>query len=147
MEAIQENEVVIQRMEERIELVRVEVERRGVGWSDIGGMIPTAAPKVEEGENGSLQDGENAVGGTMVNGSGHGGTNGAGGIESETHPAWRDGTFTTGTISGGRVQLNQSQTQSQAQERRGGSLSDEELRRRLEETMGPDVEEEDGMYL
>ncbi|KAI9862479.1 MAG: hypothetical protein M1813_004330 [Trichoglossum hirsutum] len=45
-EAIEENREVIKRMEERIELVRVEVERRGFKWGE--------DVAVEEGEVGSV---------------------------------------------------------------------------------------------
>ena len=36
-EAIEENEVVVKRMEERIELVKVEMEKRGQKWAEING--------------------------------------------------------------------------------------------------------------
>lgn len=54
------------------------------------------------------------------------------------HAAWTDGTFQTGTISGGAV------TMDSAQSRQGGTLTDEELRRRLEERMRADLENDDG---
>jgi len=38
-EAIEENEVVVKRMEERIELVKVEMEKRGQKWTEINGAL------------------------------------------------------------------------------------------------------------
>ncbi|ENH61084.1 hypothetical protein FOC1_g10015890 [Fusarium oxysporum f. sp. cubense race 1] len=60
------------------------------------------------------------------------------------HNAWNDGTFQTGTIRNGEVQVDR-----QAGRPEGGSLSDEQLRRALEERMrdlGTD-DDEGGMHL
>ena len=38
-EAIEENEVVVKRIEERIELVKVEMEKRGQKWTEINGTL------------------------------------------------------------------------------------------------------------
>src|SRR5436853_5219876 len=51
VEAIQENEIVIKRMEERIQLVRIEVERRGASWREVGFMgTGTLPPEDLDGE-------------------------------------------------------------------------------------------------
>lgn len=86
VEAISENDAVIKRFEERIQMCRTEAERRGLGWSAHGGN--------EEKVNG------------------HGGVN-------------------------GHVELRGEES---------GRLTDEELRRRLEEQMGDD-DGEDGVHL
>ncbi|CAK4033983.1 Hypothetical predicted protein [Lecanosticta acicola] len=87
VEAIEENDVVIKRHEERIELLKVEAERRGLAWSRHGDNTEEVVPK----------------------------TNGA------THEE----------ASG------------------NGRLTDEELRRRLEEQMSDTVgeDDEDGVHL
>lgn len=77
VEAIAENCVVIARMQERIGLVRAEVERRGVEW------VHFSSGEVEEEE--------------VAKGEGEGE-----GLSS----AWTDGTFQTGVISGGQVRMD-----------------------------------------
>ena len=55
-EAIEENDVVIKRFEERIELCKKEAENRGLGWSAHGSNTdeaPKANGHVEEEVNGS----------------------------------------------------------------------------------------------
>ena len=91
LEAIRENDVVIERQRERVALLREEVTRRGRVWHD--------------------GDGGGAEGAGAVNGEGavNGGGEGAG-------------------VRG-----------------QGGRLTDEELRRRMEEQMGAD--DEGGMHL
>ncbi|KAI1094245.1 hypothetical protein F5B19DRAFT_499985 [Rostrohypoxylon terebratum] len=125
-DAIAENEAVIARMQDRIERVRVEVERRGLSWGEFQGK--------SDGEEGGEGEGE-GVGEATADGA-DAVTNGVNGhaAEGETqHPAWRDGTFQTGTI---------------------GELGEEEreLLRRLEQRipLDDDEEEEDpegGMHL
>lgn len=98
-EAMFENLVVINRMKERVELLRAEVERRGMPWGQ------------EEEEEGKRANG--GVNGT-VDGEGE-------------------------AIVAGRGNENT---------RAGnGRLTDEELRRRLEERMNGDEEEEEGVHL
>ncbi len=153
-EAIVENEDVIARMNERIALVKDEVERRGASWREVGFML--SAPGQTEGKiNGTGAGGEHVAmangvageeaqgGGTAVDG--HGSARGpevdeAAGVGR--HSAWTDGTFQTGTISGGAMTMDQNA--GLAQRRQGGTLGDEELRRRLEERMRGDGHDEDG---
>lgn len=128
IEAIRENEGVIARMQERLELLKAEVERRGGVWTEF-----MTKEEVERMVNGTTEDGAEGLngGGRDVNGD-------------REHEAWTDGTFTTGRISGGEVFTDGVQG---AQGRReGGRLTDEELRRALEERIGED-EEDDGMHL
>jgi len=143
VEAIQENEIVIQRMEERIMLVKSEVERRGASWNEVGflGTMERGEGKVD-GHAGEDTVMTNGVAGeeALVNGNG-GGRGGEGGrerAEGGVHSAWTDGTFQTGTIGGGGG-VTRDQTAGQ-----GGTLGDEELRRRLEERMRADEADEDG---
>ncbi|KAI1460505.1 hypothetical protein F4805DRAFT_395125 [Annulohypoxylon moriforme] len=127
IDAIAENVAVIARMQDRIERIRVEVETRGLSWREFQGKADeeeeTAAPA-------TTADGGDAgpsAGANLTNGVNGHGTDG-----DTQHPAWRDGTFQTGTVS---------------------QLSDEqrELLRRLESRIPPvDGDEDDpegGMHL
>lgn len=91
LEAIRENEIVIKRQLERIDLLKKEVERRGGRWHE-GDMNPKAATN---GVNGHTE----AT------------------VEAPTPPASRP------------------------------RLTDDELRRRLQEQMDEDTTEEEGMHL
>ncbi|RYO91640.1 hypothetical protein DL766_003181 [Monosporascus sp. MC13-8B] len=106
IDAIAENEVVIARMQERIELVRVEVESRGLDWREFQGKPEedAAAPQASNGTSTSTSESRAAAAGNLTNG-----VNGrASGEDSGQHEAWRDGTFQTGTIQGvGDVELLQ----------------------------------------
>jgi hypothetical protein len=145
IDAIAENETVIARMLERIELIKAEVEERGCSWTEFQSK--------EEVEAEERRRGEGLEGTGLVNGvDGH--TDG-GNEEEEGRNPWRDGTFQTGTISNGIVSMDEvagsrlrggSRAAAAAG---GGSLTDEELRRRLEEQMGrlEDGDEEGGMHL
>jgi hypothetical protein len=153
IEAIQENEVVIERMKGRIELVKEEVERRGASWNEVGFMgLSGDEAEVKVNGTGSGPVGEegsammtNGISGEEMsaNERSHGmGREGGEGSDGETHRVWTDGTFQTGTISGGRVVMDE--TSRQGQRAQGGTLGDEELRRRLEERMGDNNADEDG---
>ncbi|KAI0206217.1 hypothetical protein F4808DRAFT_111187 [Astrocystis sublimbata] len=96
-DAIAENEAVIARMQARIELIRAEVEGRGLSWREFQGTadeVATAAPSTEDATeheaartSTSTSTATNAVNGHPQ------------GADSQ-HEAWRDGTFQTGTIRG-----------------------------------------------
>ncbi|KAI0171941.1 hypothetical protein GGR52DRAFT_448191 [Hypoxylon sp. FL1284] len=123
VDAIAENEVVIGRMQERIELIRKEVEDRGMSWREFQGK-----PDDEEAPADAEPNADATTGGSLTNGvNGHGPT---GGGEAGEHPAWRDGTFQAGTLS----QL---------------SLEDRELLRQLESRLPPEDDEDSdgGMHL
>ncbi|RYP76376.1 hypothetical protein DL771_001815 [Monosporascus sp. 5C6A] len=96
IDAIAENEVVIARMQERIELVRAEVEGRGLDWREFQGKPEEDAAAAEASNGTSTSESRAAAAGSLTNGvNGH-----ASGEESGQHEAWRDGTFQTGTIRG-----------------------------------------------
>ncbi|KAL2269985.1 hypothetical protein VTJ83DRAFT_2169 [Remersonia thermophila] len=173
IDAIKENEEVIERMQERIRLLRAEVESRGIGWEDFQGQ--GVKDEEEEGAAGAAgsqtsDDGQNEEGGreTVRNGAVNGLVNGDGGTAAGEghangggqgegrHAAWSDGTFQTGVIRQGELHMDAAAGSRQGQARQGGSLSDEELRRRVEEQMRSlgvgegdenDNEEEGGLYL
>jgi hypothetical protein len=131
-EAIRENEQVIERMAERVALVKAEVEDRGASWH----AFEEDRKKLFE-EDGTKKLVEVPPAAPQTNGAAG---NGAPGPVSN-HPAWRDGTIQVGTIQLDG-QANGSGT--------GGSLTDEELERRLRERMR-DMDQEDtedgGMHL
>lgn len=90
-----ENLVVIGRMNERIALLRAEVERRGMRWADA---------EVEDAQDKNMTD----VEGRLVNGNGHGSAAG-----SETAA----GTATQGSVQSGR--LTDEELMARLQERLG----------------------------
>ncbi|KAI9790515.1 MAG: hypothetical protein M1816_005022 [Peltula sp. TS41687] len=115
LDAVQENEEVIRRMEERIGLLRREVERRGFRWTEVGEEDKVVA------RGGQVGDGDGQTG------------EGLQGHERERES--------------GRERDGQQRSQ-------GGSLSDEELRRRLRERLeaqmdmrGDDGGNEEGVHL
>jgi len=132
-EAIRENEEVLERMGGRIALVRAEVEDRGASWS----LFEDDRRKLFE-EDGTKKLVE-ALAPRRTNGLADGGAPATDGIGS--HPAWNDGTIQVGTI---RLDGQPNGTGA------GGSLTDEELDRRLRERMGDmdhDDAEDEGMHL
>ncbi|KXX80113.1 Spermatid-associated protein [Madurella mycetomatis] len=132
IDAIKENEQVIERMQERIRLVRAEVEERGISWAEFQSEAEGKAEGKEDAGQG--EDVE------MVNGVNGGSTSDQEGAR-RSHSAWSDGTFQTGVIRDGVVHMDSRGGERQA----GGSLTDEELRRRMEEQLrGLGEDDEDG---
>lgn len=131
VEAIKENEIVIARMQERIALLKAEVEGRGSSWLEFQSAEEVKGEEGGEGE----ERGER-----LVNGEVHGGEEG-----SERSSAWTDGTFQTGRVVNGEVRMNGAPNGHTS----GGTLDDEALRRALEERMGAagDDDEDPGMHL
>lgn len=128
IDAIKENEGVIDRMIERIALARAEVEERGMSWTEFQSKDEAEAKAAAA--TAAAEQNAPATNGTAVNG------------EQPRHSAWTDGTFQTGTISNGQVQLD-----GEAGHRTGGTLNDEQLRAAMEEQlrqMGTDEAEDDG---
>lgn len=162
IDAIRENEVVMERMEERIALIRDEVERRGLPWTAEfmsaeeaealaarGREVGRAMAANGEGTHDEDEDTDMRV---EEDGRQHR-RQGEAQIQTQSgarqHPAWSDGTFQTGRIRNGEVTLDGPQQQQQA----GARLTDEELRRAVESRMrdlGVDDDPEDeegGMHL
>lgn len=129
IDAIKENEVVIDRMAERLAIVRMEVEDRGISWTEFQSQDEVAA-STDAGVEGIE---EAAING-LVNGE-------IAGQSGETrHSAWTDGTFQTGTISNGQVQFD-SQSTGQTAPTNGGAQST------TQEGESHDNTEEDGLHL
>ncbi|PVH87380.1 hypothetical protein DL98DRAFT_510237 [Cadophora sp. DSE1049] len=149
VDAIRENEVVIRRQMERIELLKREVEGRGASWTEFQSKEESELEGPEAGTGN-----EGLVYGTV--GEGEGETAAAGESGGERSSAWTDGTFQTGRIVNGEVRMDgASQTQvngsvNGASSTAGGRLDDEALRRAMEERMRALAEEGDddqGMHL
>lgn len=142
VDAIRENEVVVERMQERIALIRAEVESRGLSWTEL-----QSSEEVEADRRAAAEAAEAAA--ALVNGHAEDSSSAPGNAATERQSsAWADGTFQTGTIRNGEVRFDEQPGGQPA--RGGGTLTDEELRRRLEERMGDlDVEDDDdgGMHL
>ncbi|KAF4512643.1 hypothetical protein G6O67_001757 [Ophiocordyceps sinensis] len=121
VDAIAENDVVIDRMARRVALVRAEVERRGLSWAEF------------RGRDDDDDDGGDGAGGTKA--PANGASNGA---PDARHAAWSDGTFQTGSMREGQVRLDAEAGTG------GGSLSDEQLRRAVEEQLRNLGHDDDG---
>ncbi|KAF5669260.1 hypothetical protein FHETE_5018 [Fusarium heterosporum] len=128
IDAIRENEGVIDRMAERIAIIRAEVEERGLNWNEFQNRDEATS---KNDEDAAAVNGDAQPSATAPN------------TENQHNP-WNDGTFQTGTIRNGEVQLDR-----QAGRPEGGSLSDEQLRQALEERMRDLGTEDDegGMHL
>lgn len=138
VDAIKENEAVIDRMAERVALVRAEVEERGLSWDEFQSRYEAESKREDEEEvgvptqtNGASAPVENTTT-TMA--------------ASDDRNPWTDGTFQMGTIRNGQIHMDPQPTRPQ-----GGTVSDEQLRRAVEERMrelGGDEDDNDGgMYL
>ncbi|OHE93662.1 hypothetical protein CORC01_11065 [Colletotrichum orchidophilum] len=174
VEAIRENDVVITRMRERVQIIRDEVEGRGHSWNEFKSKEEV---EEEEGRSGAALRGitsESITGANGVNGNGIPATNGLGAAAAEenriaaghqgaaaatnggssttttsSHPAWMDGTFQMGTIRNGVITMDDRPEQpaqaAQQANGTGGRLTDEELRQAMEERMrGLGDDDEDG---
>ncbi|KAH8837492.1 hypothetical protein MCOR27_005522 [Pyricularia oryzae] len=139
IDAIKENEGVIERMQERIRLVRVEVEEnRGCSWTEFESAE-------ERGQRGG-QTTESAVPGSnaelATNNTTTSTVNGQGTTDdrfSGLSEAWRDGTIQMGTIRNGQIHMD---TLPASASSGGGRLTDEQLRQALEERMREAEEDE-----
>ncbi|KAK5658702.1 hypothetical protein OQA88_1511 [Cercophora sp. LCS_1] len=138
IEAIRENKEVIEKMQERIRLVRAEVEQRGSSWTEFESKeeaeakaaVGQDAPAQANGVNGHTEDAPRAG--------------------EQSHSAWTDGTFQTGVIRGDQLVMDSVARSRSNPSTTGGSLTDEELRRRMEEQLRDlenDDDDEGGMHL
>ncbi|KAL3428020.1 secondary alcohol dehydrogenase [Phlyctema vagabunda] len=136
VEAIEENEVVIKRMLERIDLLKKEVEDRGVSWTE----FQSPAEVKEDGAAEEVNGQQEREGAPLPQ------------SPQQNHNPWSDGTFQTGRIVNGEVVVNgingTNGTSANATNGTGGSLDDDALRRQIEERLRVDAEEDDeGMHL
>ncbi|RBQ69430.1 hypothetical protein VDGD_03103 [Verticillium dahliae] len=174
-DAIRENEAVILRMDERIALIRAEVEDRGCSWREFEAVEPalpgTVAGADDDDVAGAADDDDVAP---MTNGLRDARLEEDAVAAGTRHPAWSDGTFQTGTIRGGVMHFDggaapaastppaastspaapaeagsvrAATTQTAAPSASGGGrLHDEQLRRAMEERMRQ-LDDDGGMHL
>ncbi|KAM3434264.1 hypothetical protein NHJ13734_006055 [Beauveria thailandica] len=160
VDAIRENEAVVERMAQRIALIRIEVEDvRGVSWQDFEDKAQMETRAREEGRLASGQqqqqqqeehearerrrqqqrEAEGEVTGIAAQ---------ANSVESSP---WTDGTFQTGTLRNGEVHMDAVPGARGANGGgAGGSLSDEQLRAAMEgrmRQMTTDEDEDGGLHL
>ncbi|OLN81401.1 hypothetical protein CCHL11_09955 [Colletotrichum chlorophyti] len=141
VDAIRENDTVIARMRERIDIIRAEVEERGHSWDEFRSKDEIDADTRPVQTNGlaTATSEEERVAGPDA----------AAGGETSQHPAWLDGTFQVGTIRNGEIHMD-APPPAQRANGAGGRLTDEELRRAVEERMGGLGDDDDangGMHL
>ncbi|KAI6785596.1 uncharacterized protein J7T54_005930 [Emericellopsis cladophorae] len=129
IDAIKENDTVIDRMAERIAIIRAEVEGRGLSWDEFRSAEEVLAAKAG-------QEAKNTATPTVNGHADH--------AQDQGNSPWTDGTFQAGTIRNGEITMDQRPGQPS-----GGSLSDEQLRQVFEERMGnlDTDEDEGGMHL
>ncbi|OAA82390.1 hypothetical protein LEL_01935 [Akanthomyces lecanii RCEF 1005] len=149
VDAIRENEQVVERMAERIALVRMEVEERGVSWDEFTSKEETEAAvaraREEQRQRAAAAAAAQRQGGEDVTGV-------AEQVNGVASSPWTDGTFQTGTIRNGEVRMD-AQPGARTNGAGGGSLSDEQLRAAMEERMrqmttgDEDQDENGGMHL
>lgn len=170
-EAIKENEEVMGRMQERLDLLKVEVEGRGASWLEFMSNDEVVGALNEgkglEGADARIDGDETPSSGLSTTGANV--LNGVNGTNAAGNGPWQDGTFQVGRISGGEVVMDGAgggvahNNRAVNQEvnginglilttngsSHGGRIDDEEMRRRMEErireTMGDD--DEGGMHL
>ncbi|KAL7821692.1 hypothetical protein V8C44DRAFT_315440 [Trichoderma aethiopicum] len=116
VDAIKENEAVIERMAERIAIIRAEVEERGLSWTEFQSQDEvreandadaTTTTTTTNGEQQGLVNGQAPA-------AAQAGSNTAAQPEAR-HSAWTDGTFQTGTISNGQIRFDSQQPIGQQQ--------------------------------
>ncbi|KAM0511314.1 hypothetical protein ACHAPE_009980 [Trichoderma viride] len=138
IDAIKENELVIDRMAERLAIVRVEVEDRGISWTEFQSQdeVAAAAAVTSTSTDAGVEGIEEAAINGLVNGELAAGQPG-----ESRHSAWTDGTFQTGTISSGQVRFDSPPTGQTA------PASDNAAQSTTQGGQGQDNTEEDGLHL
>ncbi|KAM0252090.1 hypothetical protein ACHAQJ_007887 [Trichoderma viride] len=142
IDAIKENEAVIDRMAERLAIVRVEVEDRGFSWTEFQSQDEVEASIGA----GTSAEGNEASAGQATTTTTNGQVNGqVAGQPAETrHSAWTDGTFQIGTISNGQVRFDNEPTEQTAPVNQNEAQS---TTRGAESQDSHDNTEEDGLHL
>ncbi|CAK7245915.1 MAG: hypothetical protein STHCBS139747_007520 [Sporothrix thermara] len=148
VDAIKENLVVIERKLKQLELVRAEVENRGVSWTEFQSKEEVEQQQAESEQRTARTSSALAAAQQLLpaatNGNSTTTANAQLSTAARTQPAasvagnpWTDGTFQTGTVRNGELHMDPVSGQSiVAAEGGGGSLTDEQLRRALDERLG-----------
>ncbi|CAK7213907.1 hypothetical protein SBRCBS47491_001965 [Sporothrix bragantina] len=162
IDAIKENLVVIERKLNQLKLMRTEVESRGVSWTEFQSKEEVEQQQVESEQRTARTSSALAAARqpapAATNGNTTITTNGQSTASTTAQPAasttgnpWTDGTFQTGTVRNGELHMDSIAGQSFSASGGGGSLTDEQLRRALDERLGlsgtngqSDEDDEDG---
>lgn len=142
LDAIKENEIVIETMQERMRLLREEVEGRGSSWLEFSSAEEVLEERKKEGRVGGVGEVDGSDG-RLINGRGHYNGSAGPGQGREVSEAWRDGTFQTGRIVNGEVTMD-ANSSTEGASGLGGRLDDQALRTAMEERMRSLATEEDG---
>ncbi|CAK7199253.1 hypothetical protein SEUCBS139899_001927 [Sporothrix eucalyptigena] len=145
IDAIKENLVVIDRKLNQLKLVRAEVEERGVSWTEFQSKEEVEQQQAES-EQRTIRTSLALAAArrpapSVTNEHNAEPANGPSTAQpaSTTGNPWTDGTFQTGTVRNGELQMDPIAGQSFASSGGGGgggSLTDEQLRRALDERLG-----------
>ncbi|EHK48028.1 uncharacterized protein TrAtP1_000741 [Trichoderma atroviride] len=138
IDAIKENELVIDRMAERLAIVRVEVEDRGISWTEFQSQDEVTATATAAATN--TDAGVEGIEEAAINGLVNGELDASQPGETR-HSAWTDGTFQTGTISNGQVRFDSQPTGQNAPSSGNAAQST------TQGGEGQDNTEEDGLHL
>ncbi|EPE09169.1 secondary alcohol dehydrogenase [Ophiostoma piceae UAMH 11346] len=151
IDAIQENMVVIERKMEQLKLVHAEVENRGISWSEFQSKEELEQQDADAAHRSAHTQATLAAARPAST---------AGAASTATGNPWTDGTFQTGTVRNGELEMDsiagQSFVNGSTNGATGGSLSDDELRRELELRLngpanghanGADDDDEAGLHL
>lgn len=159
-------------MQERMDLLKVEVESRGASWLEFMSKDEIVSALAEgrgmEGGNARIDGDETPSSGVGAQATDGAAVNGSRANATSASNPWADGTFQTGRIANGEVVMDQangaavgravnrevngvnghvSRTTNGAAQ--GGSIGDEEMRTRMEERMREAMghDDGDGMHL
>ncbi|PTB67285.1 hypothetical protein BBK36DRAFT_1116368 [Trichoderma citrinoviride] len=153
IDAIKENEAVIDRMAERIAIIRAEVEERGCSWTEFQSQDEVEANNNDNTNHQTTTTTTTtttaAAAAATTNGeglpNGQGGQAGAEELPPPRHSAWTDGTFQTGTISNGQVRFD---SQPGAQTNHDGAQSSSTTTRgQGQEESGDGAADDGGLHL
>ncbi|KAK1973816.1 hypothetical protein LZ30DRAFT_609784 [Colletotrichum cereale] len=152
VEAIRENDAVVARMQERLQIIRHEVEGRGHSWNEFRSKEEVESD--QEQLSGAARARASANEERIARQSASAATSNSGTTATAAptlHPAWSDGTFQMGTIRNSEIRMDAAPARpTPPASGAGGRLSDEDLRRAMEERMrdlGDDHDEDGGMHL
>ncbi|CAK7565616.1 MAG: hypothetical protein SEPTF4163_003538 [Sporothrix epigloea] len=147
IDAIEENLAVIERKLKQLQLVRDEVENRGVSWTEFQSKEEVEQQRAESEQRAARTSSalstarqpapttnDNAT--AMTNGQTATTTTAPPPASTANGNPWTDGTFQTGTVRNGELHMDSIAGQSFATNGGGGSLTDEQLRRALDERLG-----------
>ncbi|CAK7233524.1 hypothetical protein SCUCBS95973_008623 [Sporothrix curviconia] len=134
IDAIKENLAVVERKLNQLKLVREEVERRGVSWTEFQSKEEAEQQQAEAEQRTARTSAALAAARQPAQAATNGSATAT--TASTAGNPWTDGTFQTGTVRNGELHMDAVAGQSLGASADGGSLTDEQLRRALDERLG-----------